>query len=110
MPQMAPVVDNNFPIEMPIDAYQVPNVVPEPAISETVPVINQNPPILIPMQTNQVPTIVPKPRKIKTSFMIIKHNRVPPTVPIWSPYNGPIIIHNQSPYVPPTTVQNELPY
>ncbi len=111
MPQMAPMVENNLPIEMPMDTYQdLEGVVPEPLPVQTAPFINENFPVQIPLQYYPVPSVVPKPKPIKTSFMIIKQNQVAPTFPKrWSPYAAPITAQNQPPYAPPTTVQNGLP-
>ena len=90
MPQMPPVMDVNPPMEGPIYAPQPPHVFPTTPPMQIVPVIYAN----IPKQT---PVAKPKPR-VKTSYMIVRDNRVAPNPPRWSPYNGPVVMHNVPPY------------
>lgn len=90
VPQMPPVMDVNPPMEAPIYAPQPPNIFPTTPPMQIVPVIYAN----IPKST---PVAKPKPR-VKTSYMIVRDNRIAPITPKWSPYNGPMIMRSGPPY------------
>jgi hypothetical protein len=93
MPQMPPVMNVNPPMEPPVYAPQPSNTFPTTPPIQIVPVIYTNVP-------KPAAAAKRKPR-VKTSYMIVRDNRVAPITPRWSPYNGPIVMRSGPSYLPP---------
>lgn len=104
MPPMPPVMNANPPMEMPVYAPPPPNIFPTTPPVQYVPVIYAN----MPKQTSMAKA---KPR-VRTSYMVVRDNRIVPFTPKRSPYNGPPyfpapIVPQRPPEIHPAAPPNE---
>lgn len=80
----------------PVPTVVIPEVRSMPTTPARPPVFLLHLPVQAPVSKNQTTnTVLEQPKKVKTSFLIIRENRVTPAVSRWSPYNGPIVFSNQ---------------
>lgn len=121
IPQMPPVMNVNPPMEAPVymppnppmeaPLYMPPNppIIPTPPLVQMIPVIYADIPRRTSTSNDRAPDTVRKQKPtVKTSYMVIRDNRVVPTTPKWPPNNARIITQNGLPYLSAPSVPQGL--
>lgn len=100
VPQMPPAMNVNPPMETPMYMPHNPPIVSAPPPVQIIPVVYADIPKQTSASNDQATGRVRKPKRtIKTSYMVVRENRVAPGAPSWPANNARIITQDGIPYL-----------